>query len=57
MLHSIKEFVLKVGVEVNWHAPSQSDITRLFRLLETHKLVTILDTDANDGSDAGWKNA
>lgn len=49
MLHSIKELALKAGVEVNWYNPAQSDIARLFKLLETHKIDTILDVGANDG--------
>ncbi len=49
ILHSIKELALKAGVEVNWYNPAQSDIARLFRLLETHRIETILDVGANDG--------
>ncbi|WP_018078845.1 FkbM family methyltransferase [Thiobacillus denitrificans] len=49
ILHSIKELALKAGVEVNWYNPAQSDIARLFKLFETHKIDTILDVGANDG--------
>lgn len=49
ILHSIKDLALKVGVEVNWYNPAQSDIARLFRLLETHRIDTVLDVGANDG--------
>jgi FkbM family methyltransferase len=49
ILHSIKELALKVGVEVNWYNPAQSDTARLFRLLDYHKIDTILDVGANDG--------
>lgn len=49
VLHSIKELALKAGVEVNWYNPAQSDIARLFKLLETHRIDTILDVGANDG--------
>jgi FkbM family methyltransferase len=49
ILHSIKELALKAGIEVNWYNPAQSDVARLFKLLETHKIDTILDVGANDG--------
>lgn len=49
ILHSIKELALKAGVEVNWYNPAQSDIARLFQLLDSHKIDTILDVGANDG--------
>lgn len=49
-LHLIKELALKAGVEVRWYNPAQSDIARLFKLLHTHKIDTILDVGANDGS-------
>lgn len=49
ILHSIKELALKAGVEVNWYNPAQSDIARLFRLLDFHKIDTIMDVGANDG--------
>lgn len=49
ILHSIKELALKAGVEVSWYNPAQSDTARLFKLLETHRIDTILDVGANDG--------
>lgn len=49
ILHSIKELALKAGVEVNWYNAAQSDVARLFKLLATHKIDTILDVGANDG--------
>lgn len=49
ILHSIKQLALKAGVEVNWYDPAQSDTARLFKLLDFHKIDTILDVGANDG--------
>lgn len=49
LLHSIKRLALKAGVEVSWYNPAQSDIARLFKLLETHTIDTILDVGANNG--------
>lgn len=49
VLHTIKELALKFGVEVKWYKPAQSDIARLFKLFETHKIDMILDVGANDG--------
>lgn len=49
ILHSIKGLALKAGVEVNWYNPAQSETARLFRLLDFHKIDTILDVGANDG--------
>jgi FkbM family methyltransferase len=49
ILHSIKNLALKVGIEINWYNPAQSDIARLFRLLDFHRIDTILDVGANDG--------
>lgn len=53
ILHSIIELALKAGVEVNWNNPAQSKAARLFRLLDFHKIDTILDVGANDGG--YWK--
>ncbi|MDP2231493.1 FkbM family methyltransferase [Methylotenera sp.] len=49
ILHSIKELALKAGVEVNWYIPGQSDTARLFKLLDFHKIDTVIDVGANDG--------
>ena len=49
ILHTIKELALRAGVEVNWYNPDYSDIARLFRLLDFHKIDTIIDVGANDG--------
>lgn len=49
LLHTIKELALKAGVEVNWYTPKESDKARLFKLLDFHKIDTILDVGANDG--------
>lgn len=49
LLHSMKELALKAGVEVNWYTPAESNKARLFKLLDFHKIDTILDVGANDG--------
>lgn len=49
ILNSIKNLALKAGIEVNWYNPAQSDTARLFKLLDFHKIDTILDVGANDG--------
>ncbi|MDP3323303.1 MAG: FkbM family methyltransferase [Hydrogenophaga sp.] len=49
LLNSIKNLALKAGIDVNWYNPAQSDTARLFKLLDFHKIDTILDVGANDG--------
>jgi len=41
---------LRFGVEVNRYNPLESGLARLFRLLESHCIDTVIDVGASDGS-------
>jgi FkbM family methyltransferase len=47
--HTIRLLARKVGVELNWYKPAQSQHARLFRLLAHHGIETVLDVGANNG--------
>lgn len=47
--HAIKQLARKLGVEMNWYNPAQSQHARLFKLLAHHGIDTVVDVGANDG--------
>lgn len=47
--HALKMSALRFGIEINRYNAVESAEARLFRLLETHGIDTIIDVGANDG--------
>jgi FkbM family methyltransferase len=47
--HALKMSALRLGIEINRYDASASAEARLFRLLETQHIDTIIDVGANDG--------
>jgi hypothetical protein len=46
---AIKQLARKLGVEMHWYTPAQSQHARLFKLLAHHVIDTVIDVGANDG--------
>jgi FkbM family methyltransferase len=49
VLHEIRLFVRKFGIEVTRYNPAQSQAARTAQLLTHHQINTVLDVGANDG--------
>jgi FkbM family methyltransferase len=49
ILHSVRQFALKLGIELNRYNPAQSQRARMLKLLAHHGIDTVLDVGANDG--------
>ncbi len=47
--HTLKMSALRLGIEVNRYNPVESAEARLFGLIQTHRIDTIIDVGANDG--------
>lgn len=46
---SLKELALRYGIEVNRYDVSVSSEARFFKVIETHRIDTVIDVGANDG--------
>lgn len=49
LARKIRELALLLGVEMNRYDPLQSRRARMCRLLQTHRIDTVVDVGANDG--------
>lgn len=49
IMNKVKQLALKMGVEMHWYNPAQSQVARLFKVLSHHGIDTIIDVGANDG--------
>jgi FkbM family methyltransferase len=47
--HRVKQLALKLGVEMHWYDPAQSQDARLLKLLDYHGIDSVIDVGANNG--------
>ena len=47
--NKVKQLALKMGVEMHWYDPAQSQDARLMKLLSHHGIDSIVDVGANNG--------
>lgn len=61
--NKVKQLALKMGVEMHWYNPAQSQDARLMKLLSYHGIDTVIDVGANNGGygrflrDGGYSGA